>query len=148
MVLARGGLATDIAQAIWKNKPLGIQAYGNTQITVLDSKGVSRVVSFSRPTAVPLYMQFTIHTDSSFPGDGVDQIKAALVSHIESLGIGEDVLYSRLFTPINSVSGFYISDMVKIGTSPSPTTSTNIALDFDEVASLVAENISITVVAS
>ena len=63
--------------------------------------------------------------------------------YIDSLKIGEDVVYSRLYTPINSVSGFQV-DSLKIGTSPSPTGTSNIVIDFDEISNVMESFIVIT----
>jgi len=73
-------------------------------------------------------------------------ISDALVAYLADFGIGESVLYSRLYTPINSAtSGFYVSSLT-IGDTPAPTGTTNIVVDFNEIANLSASNISISFV--
>ena len=42
-----------IAQAIWNNKPAGMQTYGNTSATAVDAQGDSHTVYFSRVSQVP-----------------------------------------------------------------------------------------------
>ena len=140
-----GGISTSIANAIWENKPIGILSYGNTTVTIFDVQGFPHDVSFSRPTPVDIYIDIDISTTSDFPATGADQIKQALIEYSESnFGIGDDVIYSRLYTPINSIAGHQVNSLT-IGTSPSPTGTSNLALSFDEIASLNAANINITI---
>lgn len=141
-----GGITTEIAQAIWDNKPAGILSYGTVTTGVADSQGILHDISFDRPTDLPIYISLTISVDSSFPTDGEDLIRTALVDYLSTLGIGEDVLYSRLYTPINSATGgFYVSGMT-IGTSASPVGTSNISVDYNEIVNISASNILVSFV--
>lgn len=139
-----GGSDIEIGQAVWRNKPLGIAPQGNTVVAVQDNQGSTKNVRFSRPTEIPIYIEMTIVTNSSiFPGDGIDRIKQSILDYAaNTFEIGDDVIYSRLFTPINMIQGQYVNSLT-IGTSPSPTDSTNIPINFDEIASFSASNIII-----
>lgn len=141
-----GGLSTDIANAIWQNKPIGILSYGNTTVTINDNQSppFPHAVSFSRPTPVVIYITMNITTDANFPANGEDQIRTALIDYFsENFGTGDDVIYSRLYTAINSVPGHYVESLT-VGISPSPTGTSNIIIPFDSVASLSSVNIIIT----
>lgn len=140
-----GGNDQDIAQVIWTNKPLGISPQGTTTVVVKDVRGTNRDVSFSRPIPIPIYIDITIVLDSSvFPGDGVDRIKQSVIDFTtNTYGIGDDVIYSRLFSPINQVPGHYVNSMT-IGTTPSPVGTTNIPIAYNEVASFSTVQINIT----
>lgn len=139
-----GGISLDIANAIWDNKPIGILSFGNTTVNIDDIQGFPHAVSFQRPDPKVIYITMNLTTDSLFPANGVDQIKAELVAYFDSnLGVGQDVVYSRLFTPINKVAGHQVNSLT-IGTSPSPSGMSNIVIDFDEIASLSNVNIVIT----
>lgn len=138
-----GGLSTDIANAIWENKPIGILSYGNTTVVINDIQGFAHNVSFSRPNAVVIYISIDITTDVNFPANGNDAIKSAIIQYFaDNLGTGDDVIYSRLYTPINSIPGHEVVSL-KIGTSPAPTGTTNININFDQIASISAVNISV-----
>lgn len=142
--LVVGGTSLEIAETIWQNKPLGIQAYGNTEVTITDSQGFGHDIGFSRPDPVSIYISMTLTTDSNFPATGVEDIKSALISYFEqNVKVGDDVVYSRLYTPINSVAGHQV-DSLTIGTSPAPVGTSNITIAFDEIASLSSTNIVIT----
>jgi len=139
-----GGLSTDIANAIWENKPIGILSYGNTTVSINDVQGFAHNVSFSRPNALVIYISIDITTDVNFPANGNDAIRSAIIQYFaDNLGTGDDVIYSRLYTPINSISGHQVESL-KIGTSPSPTGTVNIPVPFNSIASISAVNIIIT----
>lgn len=138
-----GGLSTDIANAIWDNKPVGILSYGNTSVSINDIQGFPHVISFSRPNPVVIYITMDITTDNDFPANGEDAIRTALIEYFNAeFGTGDDVVYSRLYTPINSVPGHQV-DSLYVGTSPNPTGTSNITIPFDSVASLNSLNIVI-----
>lgn len=139
-----GGLSTAIANAIWDNKPIGILSYGNTTVSINDISGNPHNVSFSRPNAVVIYISIDITTSIDFPANGNDLIKSNIIQYFtDNLGTGDDVIYSRLYTPINAVNGHEVVSL-KIGTSPSPTGTSNIVINFDQIASISAVNIIIT----
>lgn len=141
--IVSGALSTAIAQAIWENKPIGILSYGNTTVVINDAQGFPHNVSFSRPNPVVIYITIDITTDSTFPSNGNDAIRSAIISYFdENLGIGDDVIYSRLYTPINTIPGFQVESL-KVGTAPSPTGTANIVIPFDGIASISAVNINI-----
>lgn len=143
MPIVLGGVSIDIANTIWENKPMGIRSYGDTVVVIFDTQGFSHNIGFERPDPLPVYITINLTTDSEFPGTGVDDIKSALIAYFDSnLGIGDDVIWSRLFTPINTVKGHEI-DSLFIGTSPSPTGTDSIPVAFDMIASLSSENIVI-----
>lgn len=139
-----GGLSQDIGNAIWQNKPIGILSYGNTSVNVTDVQGGTHIVSFSRPNALVIYISIDITTDVNFPANGNDAIRSAIIQYFaDNLGTGDDVIYSRLYTPINSIPGHEVVSL-KIGTTPSPIGTSNIVVAFDQIASISAINIEIT----
>lgn len=142
--IVSGGLSTDIANAIWDNKPIGILSYGNTTVSISDVQGFPHDISFSRPDPVVIYISMDITTDVDFPANGNDAIRSALIEYFSAnFGTGDDVIYSRLYTPINSIPGHQVNTLF-IGTAPSPVGVSNIVIAFDEVASLSSMNIIIT----
>lgn len=139
-----GGLPSDIAQSIWENKPTGIPSVGDTTVQIADSQGILHNISYKQPEEVPIYITMTIEDLGTMPGDAPAQIKQNLANYSDStLFIGTDVTYSRLYTPINSVGGFAVNSLF-IGTSPSPVGTANIVIDFDQVATISADNIIVT----
>lgn len=145
-----GGSSQLIADTIWENKPMGIRSQGNTVVSVVDSQGFPHNIGFERPNPVTIYIEMTLSLNPEapipFPGNGVEQIQDSIISYADdNFGVGKDVIYSRLFTPINQVPGHQI-DSLFIGTSPSPISTSNIVIDFNELASFESVNISVNVV--
>jgi uncharacterized phage protein gp47/JayE len=142
--IVSGGLSTDIANAIWENKPIGILSYGNTTVSISDDQGFPHAISFSRPNPVVIYISMDITTDVNFPANGNDQIRSALIAYFAAnFGTGDDVIYSRLYTAINSVPGHQVNSLT-VGTTPSPVGTSNVSIAFDQIASLNSSNIIIT----
>lgn len=148
-VIAVGGDDTDIANAIWLNKPAGIPAFGDTDVIINDSQGLPHTISFSRPTTIPIYVEVNLTTDSNYPNDGDELIKQAIVDYANGdlvegfdFGLSDDVVLTRLYTPVNTIPGHEI-DSIYIDTSPSPTTSNNITIGATEVALFTVDNITV-----
>ena len=148
-VVVSGGADIDVADAIWLKKPAGIQAFGDITEQIIDSQGVSHDISFSRPTAVTIYVEVTITTFAEYPANGDDLIKQAIVDYANgdlvdnrSFGLADDVIYTRLYTPINSVAGHEIDDLQISISSPASGTA-NIAIAVDEIADFQIANITV-----
>lgn len=141
LVLIDGGVSAEIARAIWENRPGGILSVGNTTVTIKDKYGYDREISFSRPTPIPIFIQLSLTTDQNFPENGQDKIREAIINYLESLTIGQDVVYSRLYTPINSIPGHQVNSLL-IGTDINALSTSNIVIPFDGIAQGIAENIT------
>ena len=142
-----GGEAIDIANVIWINKPLGIKSVGNTLVEIIDSQRFTKDIYFQRPTSQRIYIDIEISITSTVYTSNVPQeIKAELIKYFEqNFTIGDDVIYSRLYTPINSIQGFQVNSLT-VGTTASPTGTSNVVIAYDAIASLDAADITITIV--
>jgi uncharacterized phage protein gp47/JayE len=144
-VVIRGGNSSEIAEVIWTNKAGGIALNGSTEVDITDSQGNIQTIKFDRPTNIPIFISMTITDDGTFADDGEQQIKDAISTYFDSnYGVGDDIIYSRLYTPINTISGFQVDDLT-IGTSASPTETNNIVIADDEIGVTFDANIVITV---
>lgn len=154
MPIVVGGDTATLAKVIWENKPLGIlsyqiqapsTSYPTGYTTIYDSQGFPHYIGLNRPVPTTLYISMTLtKTTGVFPSDGDDQIKNAIVAYLEeNFGIGDDIIYSRLYTPINSVLGHQV-DSLTIGTSSSPVGTSNITIPFNGIYTLDPTNIIIT----
>lgn len=148
-VVVVGGDDTEIAEAINRKRDIGITPFGNTTVPVTDSQGVPINISFSRPTEVDIYVIVTLNKFSNYPNNGDDLVKQAIVDYANGtlianrdFGLGDDVIYTRLYTPINSVQGHEISDL-RIGTAPSPTGTGNIPITSTEISNFTVANITV-----
>ena len=148
-VVVSGGADIDVADIIWLKKPAGIQAFGDITEQIIDSQGVSHDISFSRPTAVTIYVEVTLTTFAEYPVNGDDLIKQAIVDYANgdlvdnrSFGLADDVIYTRLYTPINSVAGHEIDDLQISIASPADGVI-NIPISITQIADFQIANITV-----
>lgn len=107
-IVVSGGNDQVIAQSIWRNKPAGIETYGTTSVSILDSEGVTHTVRFSRPTEKVVNVTYSATTDASYVAAS---IRAALEqasvdpTSPAHFGIGEPVYLVRLLAIASEVLG-------------------------------------------
>lgn len=143
--IVNGGADLDIATAIWQKKTLGSTMRGTVTVDVLDAIGNAHTIRFSRPIAVPIYIIVNVSQRSGWPTDGDQQIKDALVDWITlNQSIGEELIFSRLYDPINSVNGHSVTSLF-IGIAPAPSGTANITIAIDQIVTLVDANITVNV---
>ncbi|EBI0416081.1 hypothetical protein FV630_13945 [Salmonella enterica] len=148
-----GGDVTEIARIIRGNKGQGVRTWGKTSVTVPDKYGNPHIISFSRPTDVPVYGKITLKVFAGYTSQIGVQIQQAVADYINRLMIGDQVLLSRIYSPANLgvVSGgnarYYDIQELLIGKSPEAVAAANINIAYDESASCKPENIIITVAA-
>ena len=141
--IVEGGADQDVAQAIFDTKPVGTGLNGTESVPIEDSQGFSWDILFERPTVITIYIEITLTRFSNYPSEGDDTIKNNLVEYgVENLFAGDDVITSRLYTPINEVSGQQV-DSLFIGTSPSPISGATIPISTLELADIEYANITV-----
>ena len=144
-----GGLPEQIARALYERVAAGIGYRGDVEVDVISpTNGQAFPVKFDRPTNVPYYATVTVVRSDSTPTQVIDLVRAALVDYSNAeFGIGEDVLYSRLFSPINTVigDGAYVQSLT-IGETSGPTGTTNLEADPDERFILTEGRVQVFVV--
>lgn len=148
-----GGTDEDVAEAIRIKCGTLDKFQGSTSVTYTGELGDTQVVSFYRPTEIPIYISIDISQTeySTLTTDGIDQIKQAIVDYAlydqrgqTGFPPGADVVISRLYTPINSVSGFKVNSLL-IGTSSDSLAASDIPIAWNEIAKFTTDNITITV---
>jgi uncharacterized phage protein gp47/JayE len=144
--VVRDGAADDIAQALWESKAAGMKAYGSTSGTAVDSDGNNQTLEFSRPVDVPIYIDVTLTVDAdTYPINGDDQVKTALIAYFAAnQDTGDDLIFTRLYAPIYSVSGVLDVATLEVDTVSPPTGTSNIVINSRSLASLDSTNINVT----
>lgn len=130
-----GGDAVAIAQDIALHKTPGAGTFGNTTENVTDARGMPLAISFSRPTIDTITAVVTIVAGTAYSSDYTALIKQSIADHINSIGIGNAVLYTKMFTPayLNGDPAGKTYDVVtiEIGLNADPPDTINIPIDFD-----------------
>lgn len=143
-LVVAGGDTTDIAETIALHKTPGTGTYGTTSEVVTDSKGMPLTISFYRPTPVPIVVAITISAGVGWTSDYEALIEQAVSDYINEIGIGNDVLLTKIYIPaylLNTpASGTF--DIVSIELNASPA---NVDIDFNEQATCQPSDVNITV---
>lgn len=96
----------DIGEAIFNTKPLGIPTNGNISVVVKDDGGYEHTVKYSKIPSVPVNVAISIITTVNFEGStGVEEIKKNVMEAINDIGVGNDVVLSKLYEYIYAVNG-------------------------------------------
>ena len=147
--IVSGGDNQEIAEAIFREKCTGITTEGTTTVSVTDVMEIDHDINFQRPLAKPIFIIINLTTNSSYPVDGADQIAQAIIEYAAGnlvegtrIGIGDDVLHSRLFTPVNTIPGHTVDSMF-IGFTGSPSLADDLAIAFNELAEFTSVNITV-----
>jgi len=142
-----GGDDAEIAESIFLKKAAGITPFGTTTVPVLDSQSISHDISFSRPAEVDIFVEVDLTTDSDYPSNGDDLVKQAIVDYANGIlvpgrgfPLGEDVIFTRLYTPINSVQGHFIADL-QVGLVAPASGTSNLPILITEISNFVIANI-------
>ena len=153
-VVAEGGDPAAITDALFLRFPVGVIGHGSISVTKYDQQGVGYPISFSRPTPIPVYVNVIVEITnrSEFPDNGIQLIKEAIVayaqygdtSNTEGFPPGEDVIRTRLYTPINSIAGHEII-LCEIGTEQGSLAEENILIAWNQVATFDVDDITVTV---
>lgn len=150
-----GGLAADIAQAIWLRKDVGADYNGNTSVTVTDPSGYSipyptYVVKFNIPTATPIKFAVQLANSPGLPSNIVALVKAAIVSAFNGgdggarARIGATIFASRYYAPVSLINANVSILSLLLGpTTPTLASST---MGIDQVPTIDPANISVTMV--
>lgn len=114
-VYVLGGEERQIAETIFATKSGGIETWGDITHVVEDAAGYMHTIRFSRAVEVPVEVQIDVTRSDSFPADGDEQIRNAVIRYIggedaagsyyNGLSMGADVVFTRLISAVYSVEG-------------------------------------------
>ena len=141
-ITVQGGNEDEIAVAIFNSVSDGIATSGDIVKEVKDINGFGHEVRFSRPKSKPLQISMSLVTYADYPSNGNALIKQAIVDWFNKLNVGEDIHYSRLYEPINSIRGFAVRNL-KFGYNGGTLGVDDIIIRHNELATINAEDISI-----
>lgn len=151
-VCAIGGLADDIAEAIWKKKAPGCAYNGTTTVVVEDSNSgytppyPSYSVQFQIPNALTILFEVTIVSSTLVPADANTLIQNAIIQALAGTDggqralIGATLYASRFYAPIAAIGAWVQIVSIKVGSSNAPTATFT--------ASIALTTMTVTVVSS
>ena len=156
--VVEGGLDVDVATAIYNNR--GIGCFTNSAgpngspvtVDVTDSAtGIVLTIGFERPAYVPIYVSLTLHPLTGYTTAVGTQVQQAVVDYLNSLQIGETLTLSGVYAAAMSVTPnislpLYSIRALTMGVSASPTGTSDITVDFDQVVQGLTANVVISTV--
>jgi uncharacterized phage protein gp47/JayE len=147
-VLVEGGEDEAIAEAIFGSLSAGIATYGTAaSVGVVDSQGTTQMISFSRPTPVPIYEIVNVIKDpATYPADGADQIKSAIVAYGDAQPCGKDAVASSSGAQAFRVAGVLDVTSTLIGTAPAPGTSVTVSISSRQRATWDTSRITVNTI--
>lgn len=172
MMVVFDGLSPNTAQndpiiglAIWRDKPAGIQSFGNVSVTVTDSGGNPRIVFFSRTTQVPVFMTVTVAVAAAAnPAAVAAAVKLAIVGASQgspfaffgqtvtpdddsptTLLPGVDVIAQAFKTVALGQAGVMDVPSLTLGLSASPVGTANLPMTRTQIGVIPAGNIAVNV---
>lgn len=148
-----GGNAQDVANAIFEKKAAGIATNGAQNISVLDASGNTQLIRFDYAVQVPIYVNANVTTTSAYPANGDALVEDAIIRYIgglaqdgteyNGLGMGDDVVWTKLVqTILSQVDGVDDVDLT-IGIDPGALGTSNIVIDPEEVAQTDVEKVAV-----
>ena len=166
-IIVNGSAPDDeIALAIYgkKNPGCGLSTMGSQNVTKTVTSPVTGNqldITFNSPEGVPIYIVIAITTDGNLPGNISTEISNAIISYAAGqteytqgfrttgFRIGDDVLLSNLYTPVNQILGKYgqsfVTSLTISDVSKEAATAANIEIDAFELATFNSGNMNISV---
>ena len=152
----------DVAQAILDTMAAGSISASGVWGTARSGtgkliNGQEFVIGFSESTPVKIYVSIDMTVTSEYEGDQAvqDEIVRYIGGVLSSenfedgrLDVGQDVIYGSVEYAIRSVEGVFDINTLTVGTSASPTGTSNLDIALGEKATVDATDGSITIVTS
>jgi uncharacterized phage protein gp47/JayE len=139
-----GGTDLDVATAIANNITASVSTFGSESVDVYnETTSQTKTINKTTGATVPIHIDIEGQSITGvFPNDGEDQIKAAIVASFAIYRMGQDVIYTSLYAPIYSVTGFIVTSL-KVDTVDPPTGASNIAMSRAQLATVQTADIDI-----
>lgn len=118
-----GGAEQDIARVIWETKGSTTDMMGSEVVNYTDEHAIVRVIKFDRPLGIDVDVRVTVidNPEETLPVDWQAALKQAVSDYINGLGLGIDVIPSKLYVPIyTSISGKTVT-LIELKEHSSPT---------------------------
>ena len=149
-----GGTNEDIADAIFRKKPAGIQPYGGTYVNIKDTSGQEKTVGFTRAHEQPIHLRIDVHINSQFPMDGRQQLITSIIQYIggqdrdlkiyTGLEMGEPVIISRVAAKVLAIDGV-VDASVLASSNGANFYNENVMMGLHQVAQAYPDNIEVII---
>ncbi|EST12038.1 baseplate J/gp47 family protein [Sporolactobacillus laevolacticus] len=148
-----GGTAADVADTLLNSVSAGIETVGTQSVDVVDSSETTHTIKFDYATETDIKINIEVKSNAKYGTDGDDQIKQNILDYIGGTGadgifysgllMGEDVIYSRLFSCVYAVDG--VEDVtITVGRNSETLGASNVEIGPNEAAQTSTSLIEVT----
>ena len=110
----------------------------------MDASGTEQTIKYSPTKNVEVTVKAAVKVINTFPEDGRDQLKAAVTSHINGLGIGKSLILSSIYGHIYGIDGVVEVSTLELSTDGGSTFSTG-NVDVAQFELAVCAGVTLTV---
>lgn len=153
LVSAYGGVAQDIAEAIWRKKAPGCNYNGNTTVTVLDTDNYlppypAYTVKFYIPAPTAIKFAVSMQNNPGVPSNYVQLVRAAILAAFNGTDggtrarIGSAIFGSRYYAGVASLGQWSLIYSILVGVSTANRTS--LLLPVTMIPTLLDTDIAVT----
>ena len=144
-VVSGTATAAAVRAGIFAAVGAGIDTYGTTSGTVIDSEGISHTVKYSAASEIPIHIIMAVTYDAdSFPSDGATQIRDVVLAYGETLAMGKDVVARAISAKAFAIPGV-LDCITHIDTAPGPTSEASIAIALAQIATFNSSHLTVNV---
>lgn len=141
VMCVKGGTPAEIRQAIFDNKPAGIDTWGTTSGAVVDDQGDSHTIEFQVATVHTLWAKFAV-SGSTAAYDAA--IAAACNAYADGRSVGADVIEMAMLAEAFEAAGPNVTAVsVLIDDVNPPVASGTFVIDWNRYASLPVGNVTV-----
>jgi hypothetical protein len=156
-VSVAGGASADIAQAVWSKLSPGTPMNGNTSATVTDTSygppsPASYTITWLTPTSTPVYFAVQLKNISGLPSNITQLVQNAIIESFtgEDGGlrarIGQSTYSGRYYANVSAINANVEILSILMGFSAVGATNTALTFGIDQLPTITAANISVTLV--
>lgn len=149
--ILRGGTSSEIGQKIFDKKGAGAPGTNGLQLNVItDSQGETYDIYHDWGTQKTFYATMVLEKGDNWDAtNDPPAIKTALAAYVNSLGIGEDVIYQECEDAVRSINTSYGDKVYKITSlyidfAPGPSGTADLPVASDEYPDSDVANISVS----
>lgn len=157
VVSVAGGASADVAKAIWSKKSLGCNYNGNTTATVQDTSGYQQpyptyTVKWLTPSATQTYFKVQIANNTALPANIITLVQNAIIASFNGddggpqVRIGSTTYAGRYYAGISATNSNVQILSVLMGFSLVGATLTSLSFGIDQLPTISASNIQVTLV--
>lgn len=149
-VVVEGGEDMDVLNTIYARKTSGIPTNGDNSGYIENNAGLPVEIKFYRQESIRIYIRITVEMLNGFPVDGLAQIQQDVYDYlvgtnnggVPAFSIGDSVIISKLYTPINLTDAVSVASIAVDDDYP-PVNTNNFPITFKQLPTFDIDDIEV-----